>query len=710
MPQNISKYVQINDFLLLEYEFNRDGETLDLSSLGATVATTTAGYKQYFNTNKNNSLGVTNNILELNSVATNSQRSNWFNNYVDITQFSDYFDSSLAVPGVTYQHDTVKVHVISGYNFDDIAGFLLQVGAEDSSLKKVDLSNFTYIKQPEILGGDDVVHFSQNALFLGNKFYDKYIEFKIPSVYALGNDTQGGFDTSLGQYLNIKPLSDVYVTYSTVPTIQSGSLSSDNVYTLVEEVDLQLPVTSTADRFNAFIAESTEGDYIEYYATFDDQIIGQFMGDIESGRIALYTSNNPNDNYQEFSDTYGTEAAKWVLIHELFVYEHFGNSTILTQKFSFTQDSNFSLANYFRPVLQNADIDSSFTIQYICRLTNRMDGSQIIRKASFSSTDPKKYGLQFTRINVDNIIPYKVFNRIDETQPNIMQTGLKPQTKYVKVFYDTTEVIFNQNNEIYPQGTGPLMLRNGDSVYKFKFERINESSNNRENVDLSGAYNYALLFVLDDDTTIETGPTYSTNMNTTIGELEFKLSKTQIDTLLNQTNKVYSIVVKNPNGTSYNFYEGQYYSYNKRQEQQSQIQSYIQQITTLNKQISKLQASNKKIQDQYNALLEQNSQQSQSQDDVQQTGLTDGVRTSEDTSRRPTAGPNAGIVGRRKPQKVKPAKEIDELARRVKTLEEENVVLTKKNITLESQQPAVQKPRYPSKDRPRPDREAPRQL
>lgn len=148
MPQNISKYVQLNDFLLLEYEFNRDGETLDLDDLGATVAETTAGYKQYYNTNKTNSLGVTNNILELNSVATDTLRSNWFNNYDDITQFYDYFDSSIDVAdGDNYEHDTVKLHVISGYNFDDIAGFLLQLGAEDSSTGSiVNLSNFTYLK------------------------------------------------------------------------------------------------------------------------------------------------------------------------------------------------------------------------------------------------------------------------------------------------------------------------------------------------------------------------------------------------------------------------------------------------------------------------------------------------------------------------------------------------------------------------------------
>ncbi|HUT80603.1 MAG TPA: hypothetical protein VMZ29_05300, partial [Candidatus Bathyarchaeia archaeon] len=422
-----------------------------------------------------------------------------------------------------------------------------------------------------------------------------------------------------------------------------------------------------------------------------------------SGRIPLYTSNNPNDNYQEFSDLYGAEAAKWVLIHELYVYEHFGSSSILTQKFSFTQEDNFNSANYFRPVLKNSDIDSSFTIQYICRLSNRMDGSQIIRRASFSSTDPKKYGLRFTRINVDNIIPYKVFNRLEAEQANIIQGNLKPQTKYVKVFYDTTTVVYNQNNEVYPQGLGPILLKNGDSVYKFKFEKINEdNSNQRENVDLSGAYNYGLLFVLDDDTKIEVGPTYSTNMNTTIGELEFKLNKTQIDTLLKQKKKAYSIIVKNPDGTSYNFYEGKYYSYEKREQEKSETQNFIQQIGNLNKQLTSSKSQYKALVTRYNKIASELST-SKKASKTQQVGMTDGNKDSQQERQQDrTAGAEVGIAA---PSKVieRPSKEVEELTRRIRTLEKDNVDLTKENARITKPAPSSDPPppRYPSKERPR---------
>ena len=546
MATNLNKYVQLNDFLLLEYEFNKSGEALSLSGIGNTCASTKFGTLQYFNTG--NSQGVTNNALNLNSTPTNASRSSWFFSSTDISAYWKYFDSSVSVSETSYPFDIIRVHIVSGYNFDDITGFLLQVRALDVLGNLVDLSNFTWINQ---ILGNDVLKFSRNSLFLGNRFYDKYVEFKVPSIQELGHAI-GDYPTgdNLEDALKIGMLSDIYITYSTIPEMDVDT------YIISENISLQLPVSSQADNFNCLIAESTAGDFIEFYATWNSLIIGEVMGQIEQGTIRLYTSNNPNDNYEEFSDTYGAGTAKWVLMHELYVYEHIPPGTsLLTQKYVFTQEDGFMAPNYFRPVLKNADIDSSYTIDYICRLMNRMDGTQIIRKASFASVNPKKYGLYFTRLNVDNYVPYKIFNRLAaEASPNLSTLG-NQKTKYVKVFFDSTQVMLNMNNEVLPQGTGPLFIRQADGTYLFKFDKVDTDAGNQSvNIDLSGAYNYALLFVLDDQSKVEIGPTFSTNMNTTLGQLEFKILESQAQKLLGQTNNSYSIVVKNPDGTQYTFY------------------------------------------------------------------------------------------------------------------------------------------------------------
>jgi len=584
MANNISKYVQLNDFLLLEYEFNKSSTPSDLTGINHIVANTVLGRKEYFN---QNSMGSLNNDLRMNSVPLDTNRSSWYISS-DQASYWPFFDSSTTITG-DYKLDTVKVHIVSGYNFDDVPGFILQVGAKDTSGNIVDLSNFTWISQ---VLGSDVIKFSSNALYLANKFYDKYVELKVPSVQELGGDTI----TPLGQALSIAILSDVYFTYSTIPEIDGTN------YLIQERISLQLPVTSQADNFNAFIAESTGGDFIEFYATWNDTIIGEYMGDIESGRIRLYTSNNPNDNFEDFADTYGAGSPKWVVMHELYVYEHIPGNSLLTQKYVFTQESNYSLPNYFRPVIKNSDIASSYTVEYICRLTNRMDGSQIIRKASFASMDPQKYGRYFTRLNVDNYIPYKVFNRIEGEASTTVQITDTKKSKFVKVYYDSTRILLNMNNEVLPQGTGPLFLKKGDGTYKFSFDRIDENAGNEPiNVDLSGAYNYAILFVGDNDTKMEIAPTYSTNMNVTLGELEFKISAAQSERLLKQKNNSYSIIIKNPDGTSYTFYEGFFFSYSNYKQVLSQYTSLFK-ITDLQTQIAKLEAENKALKDQNSAL------------------------------------------------------------------------------------------------------------
>ena len=546
MVNNISKYINLNDHILLEYEFNKKEEIQSLSfyNIKTYVAITNFGEKQHFN---QYSQGYLNNDLHLNSLPVLENKSEWYINTEDTIDYWNFFENYEEIYQTAYVYDTIKIHVVSGYNFDDIAGFLLQVKAKDVSGNLVNLSNFTWVNQ---VLGDDVLKFSTNNLFLAGKYFDKYIEFKIPSVQKLGGNTT----QPLEHALQIQELSDIYFEFTIIPEI------IDNKFIVNNKIEFQLPVTSNADNFNALIFENTNDDYIEFYATWKDEIIGNYIGDIESGRIKLYTSNNPNDNFDQFTDLYGN-ANKWVVMHELYVYEDIPGNRLLTQQYVFTQTDNFSFPNYFRPVTRYSDIAATFSIDYICRLSNRMDGTQIIRKLSFSSPNVKKYGKKLQLLNVDNLSSYKIFNRLDnETAPVLQYNGEQP-IKYIKVFYDTTNIRLNMNNEVLEEGTESLSLKEMDNLYKFSFKKINTNKNDElVNVDLSGAYQYALLFKLDDGNKIEIEPTYSDNMNLVIGELEFKISEEQSAKLKQQVNTNYSIIIKNPDNSFYTFYQGKYYS------------------------------------------------------------------------------------------------------------------------------------------------------
>ena len=243
MATNINKYVQLNDFLLLEYEFNKSGDELTFGSVGSVKALNDSGSVQYFNTGAQ---GITNNTLNLNSVPTSPNRSTWYFSSRDTSGYWGYFDSSAAITGtLSYPFDTIRVHIVSGYNFEDVTGFLLQIRALDTSGNFVDLANFTWARQ---VLGTDVLKFSPNTLLLGNRFYDKYVEFKVPSVQELGGDIV----TTLGQNLSIQALSDVYITYSTIPGMDVDT------YIISEAISLQLPVESPADNFNCQLLNQLE--------------------------------------------------------------------------------------------------------------------------------------------------------------------------------------------------------------------------------------------------------------------------------------------------------------------------------------------------------------------------------------------------------------------------------------------------------------------
>ena len=215
---------------------------------------------------------------------------------------------------------------------------------------------------------------------------------------------------------------------------------------------------------------------------------------------------------------------------------------------------------YYRPILfddQSLSLEGlTLHIKYLMRFINVEDGIQFLKQGSLSLTDLNKYNIRLAKLNF-NTTPYKVFNKIVENKQTLALTNTsnKLKSKYVKVFYDSTQITLDVNGEAYGNNTYTLALSRSPKNYKFTFKQ-RDFNNNLKYFDLSDAY-YKLYVKESNGNEIVVEPTYSNNMNIGLGELEFNLNTSIINKLkeVSPTDRKMSIVCYNTDGTLTSMYD-----------------------------------------------------------------------------------------------------------------------------------------------------------
>ena len=152
------------------------------------------------------------------------------------------------------------------------------------------------------------------------------------------------------------------------------------------------------DNLYAEVKQSTAGDYYE--------LSGQVVGSTFSNFIAQLNSSG----------------GQYVVFHEISVTEQIGVTFTQTSFQVFTQDNDFD-----EP------------INYVLRLYNKADATQIIKNANLTSFEAQKYGPQMLTINL-GVVPTvaNVYNQINnDTGKQIVVGGGRSDTLNV----DTTEQI-----------------------------------------------------------------------------------------------------------------------------------------------------------------------------------------------------------------------------------------------------------------------------
>jgi len=590
-----STYIQIADYALLEYTYS----SVNISTTQAKVLRLYNNYtKEYQYLNNAQATALTGNVLDYSATLINRDSSRW--GYLDVDAPSPLFilDPNITVSDISanligiIKYDTVKLHFLSGYDFQGIDGIILSFGWPQWTTSGQDGTNFTAGAQV-YLKGDPQVKFSTVPFFLGDRLYDRFIEFKIPSLAEANFDFWNsplspntiGYQFSFG---NVGFLQAGQIKVSMYEITRTSIESGIRYFTTGTSYESSFNQADLYSYISAIVRENAEYDYIEYFPTWN----GEFL--------------------EDYINLLNAAGGDWAVVNQIEVYEQLGPAFLNTFSMTSLQTSPLNAPVAFRPIIRNAALAITFTVEYTMRLLNRANGQEIVRKATYTSNEPKKYGAQIQKINVlEGYRPVKVYNKIVKVAETDLETSVQyigtpnimTQNVYVNSYYDvnyisvdsTTNISNVLGETVYPQGMNTIFINKFDNYVKFKI--FTKSADKKQNVSLnlsSNGMNIKLAFIFDDQSKIYLDPTQDmAAADPGAGEILFRIDDTISTKLLGGVQREYYIVNKNEKGDEVLIYSGKFAN---QSEMTKVIASTSKQVTTsLQNQVSNLTKTNKAL-------------------------------------------------------------------------------------------------------------------
>ncbi len=490
--------------------------------------------------------------------------------------------------------DTIRIYLLTGYIMNNIFGYSVKVKAQiskvmyyNSAIQKTVVKRIDdtltmldwYMPKDEL---KDNIHWLANPLYLNSKFYDRYIEIPLiaPLDAALHNpyasktlDKDIDYlyeytDTTTGEvyYFRGYPnqYDSVYVEFATVlpdnVSLATDTASGESSFTLDVPRTFTLMQDSNASLVNVRLYEDVDTHSIKYYPIYGDvynpkEFEYELMAAINSGAISMTNIANMdynNDGIDDFIDMYGDDAFRWVIVNELsvsYVYrdtyadingndepqvfnEYYTNTIDYTGK---ENDNSEFWKTSFIPYIKDREnlTCSSIIITYNCHLFNRVNSADIVRQASMVISDPYKYAA--TTINTDNIISYKIVNKIEKIINTNTSESSVTTPSYIREYYDTTNLVIKDmsNGNIYDQGKMTLKLFRTSSNYAFRLYQIS-SDNSRVPYNLAGNINYKLVFPSASSGILSIYPNKDSDQyNLQNGQLIFYISQDKANAIMN---------------------------------------------------------------------------------------------------------------------------------------------------------------------------------
>ena len=489
---------------------------------------------------------------------------------------------------ITY--NSLKVHILSGYTFDDISGFIVRIAYVDEKYNQVFVGNVAYLKE------DDIKYHSK-PFQIADNIYDRYIEIKFPTLWDLKDiDIQINANTKSDDYLyyydkefpnlSTSRINIIFYEVKNYSTDDRGQLLLDTVLPLGNDtsgiVRRELELNDVFSGISAVVQESGNGDYFEFFPTYE----GEFIEDYLSERQQVYQEN-------------------YIIFHDIEVYEQlfdFGEySEVKTQNFTQIQEDNFDQPFRFRPIIVNPNT-IAFTVQYTVRLYNKNNPFQIIRKTTLTYKDAQKYGRYIGKLDIPiDFQPIRIVNKIlteskninllnqgnpylynvGSSQPTSQQLTIKQQflpiqfekilttgyTLFVNKVQEENVVLTNASenttgedryelSEIigsdvyYGQGDGIIYLNEFDNFIKFRIYKYIDGEVKIYD-ELSDSDTITFYLVFEDENGEKIKFTQETIDGTVFaielqgGEILFKIDEQYATKILNSPNRRFWITVEN---------------------------------------------------------------------------------------------------------------------------------------------------------------------
>jgi len=456
--------------------------------------------------NKNNGFLTTNNIKDntfvtnnvLNKVILDNDTGYYYPNFDNNIIISDIITSNIDI-----NYITVRLHILSGYNFQDSSGITFSLFTKDTDGKNVFLLNQSFLKS-------NINRYKYNSTpkKIGTLYYDKYLEFLCIDYNNI--ITNGNNHVFFENKINFSKKSIIYASLTTIKNIDNT-----NGYPILIDDDNKSISFAPNDEFGLLSANIFEhqNKYIVYEALWDGQPIENI--------IYKLNSISGNDYY---------------VIHDLEIYEQRGLSLLLIDNVSQAQTSNYDVPKRFRPILSNY-ADGGMKIIYTVRLFNRVSGDSIIKKSEISVVDITPYQEEIGKINIiqlDN--PIKVYNKLTNNDINISTDEQKLNKILVPMYINSFGVSIEDG---FILNIAPF-----DNIYKIKL--FTNLDNKKSVLNIQPNVFHELIFMKENGNQLSVKELVDNN-DRKYGILTFKINGETAKNIISNGIKKFYITVESNN-------------------------------------------------------------------------------------------------------------------------------------------------------------------